>query len=478
MSNTPQPSKEGLQSSTPAIIILPLRLFLGLIFFFAGIDKLTDSTFLDPNNANFIGKQLQGFVDYNHSPISFLLTSIAIPNARLFGIMISLTELIVGVLVVLGLFTRLAAALGLVLNTSLWLTASWGATPFYTGWDLPYMFGWLTLLLAGAGPFSLDYWRAMRSSALVAVSDERRNFLVRGGATLGAIFALAVGGGVAVTGLLTRSNSSSGSTGGGSANPQPTGTGAAQLEPTAAPPAIAATNTPQSLPMATATSASSGIGPSSTPAGGATDTPLPQLVAPTDTTASQAAAPTSTRLAQPPPTRTQRPQAAPTSTHPPQPAPTSTRPQPASTATNNTPPVPPTATTGGDINPGSTPAGGATDTPIAAPTPIPAGGVVIGKVSNVPPGSGLRFTDPTTQNDAWVVHLSSGSFVGFSAVCTHLGCSVNYNTAQMLFVCPCHGSEYDPAQNARVVRPPAPRPLAKIQIRVDESSGNIYYVSD
>ncbi len=416
MSNAPQPTRAELPNNIPAIIILPLRLFLGLIFFFAGIDKLTDPTFLDSSNANFIGKQLQNFVDYNHSPISFLLTSVAIPNARLFGIAISLTELVVGVLVALGLFTRLAAALGLLLNTSLWLTASWGATPFYTGWDLPYMFGWLTLLLAGAGPFSLDYWLASRSSMPLAVSAERRNFMIRGGATIGAIFALAAGGGVAITGLLTRSSISSGSS---AALPQPTSGGVAQLGSAATPsPALAAT----------ATSSGGNIATSTTAAGGAADTPQPQVAAPSATAVSA--------------------------------------------------PAPTASSSGGDINAGSVPGNGPTDTPIAAPTPIPASGVVIGKVSDVPAGNGLHFINPSTQNDAWVVHLDSGSYVAFSAICTHQGCSVNYNAAQKLFICPCHGSEYNPAQNGAVVRPPAPRPLSKLQIRVDESSGNIYYVSD
>jgi len=470
-----------------------LRLFLGLIFFFAGLDKLTDATFLDPSNPNYIGKQLQGFVDYNHSPISFLLTSIAIPNAKLFGIMISLTELIVGVLVILGLFTRVAALLGLLLNTTLWLTASWGQTPFYTGWDLPYMFGWLTMLLAGAGPFSLDQRLATRSLlAPLAVSEERRNFLVRGGAAIGAVLALAVGGGVALNGLLTRGSDSatSGNVGAGSVGTptaQPISTNVAQLEPTGTPqPTIAATNAPTA---AAPTNTSAPAAP--------TDTTAPLV--PTDTAVPPP--PTNTRPPQPAPTHTHRPQAAPTSTRPPKTAPTSTPPtQPAPTATSRPPqaaptattrpapttttrpaPPPPTATTassGGNIEPGSTPAGGPTDTPIPAPTPIPAGGVVIGKVSEVPLGSGMRFIDPTTQNDAWVIHLTSGSFIGFSAICTHAGCSVNYSSSDRLFICPCHGSEYDPAQNGVVVKPPARRPLPKIQIRVDETSGNIYYVSD
>jgi thiosulfate dehydrogenase (quinone) large subunit len=490
INSTPQPNTERSPNNIPAIIFLPLRLFLGLIFFFAGLDKLTDSTFLDPSNPNYIGKQLQGYVDYNHSPISFLLTSVAIPNARLFGIMISLTELIVGVLVIVGLFTRVAALVGLLLNTTLWLTASWGQTPFYTGWDLPYMFGWLTLLLAGAGPFSLDQRLTARSSPTpLAVSEERRNFLVRGGAAIGAVLALAIGGGVALTGLLMRGNSDSGvsTSPGSSATPtaQPTSTNVAQLEPTGTPPA-APSDTP--IPVAP-TDTTAPLAPTNTAA----------PAAPTDAAAPPAA--TNPRPLQPAPTYTHHPQVAPTSTRPPQPAPSSTRPpQPAPTASTHPPQTPPTATTrpvptatpppasppptaitasfGGDINPGSTPAGGPTDTPIAAPTPLPAGGVVIGKVGDVPPGSGLRFTDPTTQNDAWVIHLTNGSFIGFSAICTHAGCAVNYSSPDKLFICPCHGSEYDPAQNGTVVKPPARRPLPKIQIRVDESSGNIYYVSD
>jgi len=30
-----------------------------------------------------------------------------------------------------------------------------------------------------------------------------------------------------------------------------------------------------------------------------------------------------------------------------------------------------------------------------------------------------------------------------SAVCTHLGCTVNWDTTQSAFICPCHGSQFD-----------------------------------
>jgi Rieske Fe-S protein len=47
-------------------------------------------------------------------------------------------------------------------------------------------------------------------------------------------------------------------------------------------------------------------------------------------------------------------------------------------------------------------------------------------------------------------------FYTVSSVCTHLGCNVK--RAATGFECPCHGSRFD--DNGRVVRGPAPAPLA------------------
>jgi cytochrome b6-f complex iron-sulfur subunit len=52
------------------------------------------------------------------------------------------------------------------------------------------------------------------------------------------------------------------------------------------------------------------------------------------------------------------------------------------------------------------------------------------------------------------------SFRAASAVCTHLGCTVNL--AEKGFHCPCHGSVFD--QSGRVVSGPAPSPLAWFEL--------------
>ena len=49
-------------------------------------------------------------------------------------------------------------------------------------------------------------------------------------------------------------------------------------------------------------------------------------------------------------------------------------------------------------------------------------------------------------------------FRAVSAVCTHLGCTVNLNADGKGFACPCHGSRFD--EQAKVISGPAPRPLS------------------
>ena len=92
-----------------------------------------------------------------------------------------------------------------------------------------------------------------------------------------------------------------------------------------------------------------------------------------------------------------------------------------------------------------------------------AGGAAIVSESEVAPGSAFTFKD--SGNPAVLVHLKSGDFVAYSAVCTHQGCSVAYKGGKL--ACPCHGSVFDPAKGAEVVAGPAPSPLPEIPVKVE-----------
>lgn len=120
-------------------------------------------------------------------------------------------------------------------------------------------------------------------------------------------------------------------------------------------------------------------------------------------------------------------------------------------------PVSPTGTSSTAPSSNSTPTSPAGSTSAA--------GTAIGPASAVPVGQARSFTDPVSGSPAWVVHPSGDSFVAFSAVCTHAGCPVQYDSSTMHFNCPCHGGVYD-ARTGQVLQGPPPSPLPQISVHV------------
>lgn len=94
-----------------------------------------------------------------------------------------------------------------------------------------------------------------------------------------------------------------------------------------------------------------------------------------------------------------------------------------------------------------------------------ASGTAVGAASSVPVGHGLSFTNPADGSPAWVVHPSGNTFVAFSAICTHAGCTVQYDPSNIQFICPCHSGVYD-ARTGQVLQGPPPAPLPSIPVHV------------
>lgn len=128
-------------------VLLPLRLFLGITFVYAGIQKLTDPQFFQPSAAGYIGNQIAGFAA--GSPLKVLLLQIAAPHAVFFGLLIAYGEIAIGFGTLFGILFRPATFFGVFLSLLFYLTATWRVYPYFYGADIVFTFCWLTLLING-----------------------------------------------------------------------------------------------------------------------------------------------------------------------------------------------------------------------------------------------------------------------------------------------------------------------------------------
>ena len=342
--------------------LLPLRAFLGITFCFAGLQKLANPNFFDPNSPS--GIQAQLVAANRTSPLHPLLGHLLHLSTPI-GVLIALSELAVGLGTVLGLWTRLAAAGGLVLSLTLFLTVSFHSSPYFTGADIVFVFAWTPLILAGAGGvLSLDAAIAARARRTAAVG-----------------------------------NAGAHAAGEPAAGPSPSEADVHRRTVVLGAMATGAT----ALAAVALAGLAAGLGRA---IGGAKPPPSDGTV----TLSGGASASTTT----------------------------------------------------------TTPAGGgSTTTTGAAPA-----GTAIGSAAAVPVGGSARFTDPASGDPGLLLQLTKGSYVAYDAVCPHAGCTVGYSPAAQLIVCPCHGSEFNPATGAVEVGP-ATRGLKTIKV-AEGGDGQLY----
>jgi cytochrome b6-f complex iron-sulfur subunit len=65
---------------------------------------------------------------------------------------------------------------------------------------------------------------------------------------------------------------------------------------------------------------------------------------------------------------------------------------------------------------------------------------------------------------AILIHTPGGQYRAFTAVCTHLGCTVQYRSDLQEIWCPCHNGKYN-LHGINVSGPP-PRPLTQFQVHI------------
>jgi cytochrome b6-f complex iron-sulfur subunit len=100
------------------------------------------------------------------------------------------------------------------------------------------------------------------------------------------------------------------------------------------------------------------------------------------------------------------------------------------------------------------------------PPPVPesatAGVTLPFTTADVKPNSGRIFKFGS--RPALLVRTESGDFRAFSAICTHLNCTVQYRDDIAHIWCACHNGHYD--LNGRNIAGPPPRPLEAFVVNI------------
>ncbi len=161
---------ESWRSQAPATRLI--RLWLGVTWIYAGWDKATDSGFLTKGSSSFIGKQL---IDYSTQvPFDFLFNKL-IEYSVAVGIIVLLSEFVIGLATLLWIAPATAALAGFSMSVGLWIATTLHVEPYFLGSDTAYAVLWLSYFLTLVGnrrnlDLSLDRRGLMRAGTVGAIA--------------------------------------------------------------------------------------------------------------------------------------------------------------------------------------------------------------------------------------------------------------------------------------------------------------------
>lgn len=100
------------------------------------------------------------------------------------------------------------------------------------------------------------------------------------------------------------------------------------------------------------------------------------------------------------------------------------------------------------------------------------GRVQVGTSMDFPAGQGKVV--PVNDKPVIVVNTAQGGLKAFSAICTHLGCIVEWDESRQFILCPCHDGRFNPVTGGVISGPP-PAPLPQLALTVE---GDGVYASE
>ncbi len=114
--------------------------------------------------------------------------------------------------------------------------------------------------------------------------------------------------------------------------------------------------------------------------------------------------------------------------------------------------------------------------PTEAGTPTP--GIAVAALADLAASGAVAFRVPfdaplplPAGDPGVIVRLEDGSYAAFDALCTHAGCTVEWDSPDRLLICPCHGAVFDPARDGAVLEGPTDLPLTALPLVLDVASG-------
>lgn len=144
MGNVPKGMPTGGASATGMRV---LAFMLGLFFIFNAVDKaawITDGSILE--------ERLRGWLEQGPPTTRWYIETLAMPGVPLFARLVPLAELSVGAALILGFWTRLAAAVAFLMVVNFHLARGFIVDPTFLidGTGFPVLGGLLALAIGGS----------------------------------------------------------------------------------------------------------------------------------------------------------------------------------------------------------------------------------------------------------------------------------------------------------------------------------------
>ncbi|AKV00254.1 Terminal quinol oxidase, subunit, putative (doxD-like) [Labilithrix luteola] len=153
------------KSIHPSLALLPIRLVTGWMFFSAFHRRVVlDAAKLVPGAPGYVGEKFNQFMPGSIFGVGDLIATLLDRPAALHAFLWTFTiiEALVGLALIVGLGTRLAAFGTLMLSVGILFGSGWLGPTCLDEWQIGALgiAGGATVMLGGAGPFSLDAWLA------------------------------------------------------------------------------------------------------------------------------------------------------------------------------------------------------------------------------------------------------------------------------------------------------------------------------